>query len=218
MKKNFFDAKVLNTKFRTEDNTVYCDMTVKVNLRHYEEMFFQFNQSFIKNVIGTYLPIVCTVTNANYSMNEPVVAKYYILPGGTAKVLAFNRKYYRHVRGKDTDFLPQVGDIIPARTIIKPLGECVEYDYCETFKVTAKAACAPEDTFVQSIGEKMSLYRAELKAASTIDMLYRTVKERAKKMLDYNTILPPVLLEWQAGLGDVCSIPQPSISQPDTVA
>jgi len=195
MKKNFFDAKVLNTKFRTEDSTVYCDMTVKVNLRHYEEMFFQFNQSFIKNVIGTYLPIVCTVTNANYSMNEPVVAKYYILPGGTAKVLAFNRKYYKHVRGKDTEFLPQVGDIIPVRTIIKPLGECVEYDYCETFKVTAKAVCAPEDTFVQSIGEELSLHRAALKAGSTICTLYGAIQARAQKMWSYHTNLPPVLLD-----------------------
>lgn len=218
MKNEFFDAKVLNTKFRTEGNTVYCDMTVKVNLRHYEEMFFQFNQSFIKNVIGAYLPIVCTITNANYSMNEPVVAKYYILPGGTAKVLAFNRKYYKNVRGKAADFLPQVGDIIPARTIIKPHGECVEYDYCETFKVTAKAVCAPEDTFVQSIGEELSLHRAELKAASTIFMLYGAIQRRAQKMWNYRTNLSPVLLDWYTKLGDVCSIPQPPISQPDTVA
>lgn len=195
MKKEFFDAKVLNTKLRTEDNTVYCDMTVKVNLRHYEEMFFQFNQSFIKNVIGAYLPIVCTVTNANYSMNEPVVAKYYILPGGTAKVLVFNRKYYKNVRGKDVDFLPQVGDIIPARTIIKPLGECIEYDYCETFKVTAKAVCAPEDTFVQSIGEELSSHRAALKAGSTICTLYGAIQARAQKMWSYHTNLPPVLLD-----------------------
>ena len=184
MDSSILTISVQDTKYRTEGRTTYCDMAVKVNLNSFENQFCQFTQTFIKKVIGEHLPLVETVIDHNYSDLKPVVAKYYLLPGGPAKVLAFDRKYYKHLRKFPEELLLNVGDIIPAKDIILRAGQCVEYDYCQTFTVTGKAVCVDGDTFDPKTGQMIALSKATAKASTRIHNLYKAIHQRCHLMAD----------------------------------
>ena len=176
------NVSIQDTTYRTEGNTTYCDMIIKVNLNNFENQFFGFTPTFVKKVISEHLPVVKTVTNYGYSDLTPVVAKYYITPGGKAKVLAFDKNYYKKYRKVDSDNLLNVGDMVPIKDIIKTCGECESYDYCQTFTVTGKAVCVPDDEYNADKGKLIASSKATAKAAQRINRLYQAIRERIDKM------------------------------------
>lgn len=181
---SFFTINIQDTKFRVENNVTYCDMVLKVNLNSFEQQFFQFTPKFVKKVISEHLPVVRTITNYSYSDTNHVVAKYYITPGGNAKVMAFDKKYYKNYYGLTNDKLFNVGDEIPVKSIIKPrYHECDNYDYCQTFTVTGKAICLPEDEFTKSKGELIASSKAAMKGAVRINRLYECMWQKVTKTL-----------------------------------
>ena len=176
------NVSIQDTTYRTEGNTTYCDMIIKVNLNNFENQFFGFTPTFVKKVISEHLPVVKTVTNYCYSDLTPVVAKYYITPGGQAKVLAFDKNYYKKYRKVDSENLLNVGQMIPVKDIIKTCGECESYDYCQTFTVTGKAVCVPEDEYSADKGKLIASSKAAAKAAQRINRLYQAIRDRIEKM------------------------------------
>lgn len=191
------NTKIQDTKYSVEGNIVHCELTLKINLKNFEEKFFGFTQSFIKNDIGKYLPILKTVCNYNHSDENPVVARYYIMPDGTAKVLAYNRQYYKRLQKLhiyNMKKLAMVGDIIPAKYTAPALGETEYYDYCTTFRVTGKATCHPNDKFNEKIGKILAYGKAISKAINHVERLYETIWIRVGCMSDtiktqYNNLL-----------------------------
>ena len=181
-KNSGISVNIQDTKYRIEGSTTYCDMTVKVNLNNFEEKYFIFTQPFIKKVLSEHLPVVMSIINYSYSDTEPVVAKYYITPGGDAKVLKFDRYYYKKVRRFSNEELVKVGDIIPVKQMVTACNECVEYDYCETFKVTGKAVCLSEDVFDEKIGRAISSWKATSKAVNRLAKLYSALMARTETM------------------------------------
>lgn len=180
---------VINTRHRKEDNTTYCDMSFKINLNEFERMTHTFNESFIKNEISEFLPIVKTIYNYSYSDTNPVIAKFYILPSGTAKVLEFNTQYYKKYRKFDNEHLLSVDQIIPVKQILNAVnkyGEMNVYNYCPTFKVTGKAVCAPEDVYDSKIGEVLSEEKAMIKASTRINKLFKVIAKKTLNM--YGTL------------------------------
>lgn len=173
---------IQDTKYRVEGNVTYCDMLVKVNLNSFENQFYHFTPDFVRKTISEHLPIVKSVVNYGYSDLYPVVAKYYILPGGPAKVLAFNKKYYRRYHGLDNSELLNVGDMIPVNKMPKVNCECVQYDYCQTFTVTGKAVCLPEDQFDEEKGKAIASQKALEKGAHRVNRLYSAILDRTQKM------------------------------------
>ena len=178
------DSSILNvtiqdTKYRVDGNAVYCDMIVKVNLDSFEQQYFQFTPKFVKKVIGEHLPIVKSITNYCYSDVHPLVAKYYIVPGGGAKVLAFDKNYYKKCRKLDNEKLLNVGDVIPVKQIIKTDCECETYDYCQTFTITGKAVCLPEDEFNLEKGKFLASCKAAEKVSKRVSRLYHAIWNRA---------------------------------------
>jgi hypothetical protein len=178
------NVSIQNTNFRFEGNTTFCDLVVKVNLKNFEKQFYQFTPTFIKNVIGEYLPIVKSVVNYGYSDLKPVVAKYYITPGGPARVLSFDKKYYKLMRGLDDSCLFEPGDLIPVKNMVKVHNECVQYDYCQTFTVTGKAVCLPEDVFNEETGRNIAYKKAMDKGYSRMLHLFNTLSNKTKKMFE----------------------------------
>ena len=176
------NVSIQDTTYRTEGNTTYCDMIIKVNLNNFENQFFGFTPTFVKKVISEHLPVVKTITNYCYSDLTPVVAKYYITPGGKAKVLAFDKNYYKKYRKVQPENLVNVGDMIPVKDIIKTSGECESYDYCQTFTVTGKAVCVPGDEYNENKGMLISSAKATSKAAQRINRLYEAIRNRIEKM------------------------------------
>ena len=176
------NVSIQDTTYRTEGNTTYCDMIIKVNLNNFENQFFSFTPTFVKKVISEHLPVVKTITNYCYSDLTPVVAKYYITPGGKAKVLAFDKNYYKKYRKIQPENLVNVGDMIPVKDIIKTSGECESYDYCQTFTVTGKAVCVPGDVYNEDKGMLISSAKATAKAAQRINRLYQAIRNRIEKM------------------------------------
>lgn len=176
------NVSIQDTTYRTDGNTTYCDMIIKVNLNNFENQFFGFTPTFVKKVISEHLPVVKTVTNYCYSDITPVVAKYYITPGGQAKVLVFDKNYYKKYRKVDNDSLLTVGQMIPVKDIIKTCGECESYDYCQTFTVTGKAVCVPDDEYNADKGKLIASSKATAKAAHRINRLYQAIRDRIEKM------------------------------------
>lgn len=181
---SIFNVNIQDTKFRVEGNATYCDLVVKVNLNSFEQQFFQFTPKFVKKVISEHLPVVRIIANYCYSDSNPVVAKYYITPGGNAKVMAFNKKYYKNFYGMTNDEVLNVGDEIPVKDIVRPyLNECDRYDYCQTFTVTGKAICHPDDEFNQNKGELIASYKATEKAANRVNRLYEAIWRKISNTL-----------------------------------
>ena len=176
------NVSIQDTTYRTDGNTTYCDMIIKVNLNNFENQFFGFTPTFVKKVISEHLPVVKTVTNYCYSDLHPVVAKYYITPGGKAKVLAFDTNYYKKYRKLGSEKLMNVGDMVPIKDIIKTCGECETYDYCQTFTVTGKAVCLPGDEYNKDQGMIIASSKATAKAAQRINRLYQAIRDRIEKM------------------------------------
>lgn len=176
------NVSIQDTTYRTEGNTTYCDMIIKVNLNNFENQFFNFTPTFVKKVISEHLPVVKTVTNYCYSDINPVVAKYYITPGGSAKVLAFDKNYYKKYRKVANDNLLTIGQMVPIKDIIKTCGECETYDYCQTFTVTGKAVCVPGDEYSADKGKLIASSKATAKAAQRINRLYQAIRDRIEKM------------------------------------
>ncbi len=183
-KQSVLNVTIQNTKYRIDGNTIHCDMLVKVNLNSFENQFFHFTPDFVRKTISEHLPIVKSVINYGYSDLEPVVAKYYILPGGPAKVLAFNKKYYKRYHGFDDSQLLEVGDMIPIKDLPKVNYECVQYDYCQTFTVTGKAVCLPEDEFDEEKGKLIASQKAACKGAVRVNRLYAAILGKANKMMN----------------------------------
>lgn len=183
------DIDVINTKHRQENNTTYCDMAFKLNLNEFENNYFTFSESFIKNKISEFLPIIKTIYNYSYSDFNPIVAKFYILPTGTAKVLVFDSQYYKKYRKFDNEHLLSVGQIIPAKKVLNAVnkyGEINEYNYCSTFKTTGKAVCMANDQYNQLFGEALSQQKAMLKASIRINKLFKVISNKAEQM--YKTL------------------------------
>lgn len=183
-KQSVLNVTIQDTQFHTDGNATYCDMLVKVNLNSFENQFYHFTPTFVKKVIGEHLPIVKSVINYGYSELEPVVAKYYILPGGPVKVLAFNKKYYKRFHGFDESELLEVGDIISMKEMPKVSCKCVQYDYCQTFTVTGKAVCLPEDEFDIEKGKALASQKAVAKGAQRINRLYAAILGKTTKMMN----------------------------------
>ena len=176
------NVSIQDTTYRIDGNTTYCDMVIKVNLNNFENQFFNFTPTFVKKVISEHLPVVKTVTNFCYSDITPVVAKYYITPGGQAKVLAFDKNYYRKYRQVEPNRFLEVGQMVPVKDIIKTYGECESYDYCQTFTVTGKAVCVPDDEYNMDKGKLIASSKATAKAAQRINRLYQAIRDRIGKM------------------------------------
>ena len=175
------NVKVNDTVYSTDGNSIKCEMAVSVNLNNFEQQFFTFTPAFVKKVIGKHLPIIKTVINHN--MENPVVAKYYILPGGPVKVLEFNRDYYKRYRGFKREELLNIGQEIPINKVPKSSGECEMFDYCESFMVTGKAICHPDDTFNLEKGKVVAQAKAIVKASARLELLFNEILDRANKMI-----------------------------------
>lgn len=193
---SILNVTIQDTKYRVEGNATYCDMVIKVNLNAFEQKFHQFTPNFVKKVIGEHLPVVKTILNYGYSDLEPVVAKYYMIPGGPAKVLAFNKKYYKRYHNFTNDQLVEVGDIIPVKEIVKACGECVQYDYCQTFVVTGKAICLPDDQFDDEKGKALASQKAIAKGAKRINRLYGAILGKTTKMVDEIQAQYNITFDW----------------------
>ena len=84
--------------------------------------------------------------------------------------------------------------MVPIKNIIKTCGECESYDYCQTFTVTGKAVCVPEDEYSVAKGKLIASSKAAAKAAQRITRLYQAIRDRIEKMHtcindEYSTIL-----------------------------
>lgn len=183
-KPSVLNATIQDTKYRIEGNATYCDMLVKVKLNSFENQFYHFTPDFVRRVISEHLPMVKSVINYGYSDLKPIVAKYYILPGGPVKVLAFDKRYYKRYHNLDNDKLLNVGDIITLNDMVKVNGECVQYDYCQTFTVTGKAVCLPEDQFDEEKGKAIASRKAIEKGAHRVNRLYAAILGKTQKMMD----------------------------------
>lgn len=202
-KPSVLNVTIQDTQFRIEGNTTYCDMLVKVNLKSFEEQFYHFTPTFVKKVIGEHLPIIKSVINYGYSELEPVVAKYYILPGGPVKVLAFNKKYYKQFYGFDETEVLNVGDIIPLKDMVKVGCECVQYDYCQTFTVTGKAVCLPEDEFNEDYGKHLASCKACEKITLRVKSLFKVINDKVIKMQEAVKDNYDIACEWSNKIDDL---------------
>lgn len=197
------NVTIQDTKYRIEGNVTYCDMLVKVNLNSFENQFYHFTPDFVRKTISEHLPIVKSVINYGYSDLEPVVAKYYILPGGPAKVLAFNQKYYKRYHRLDNSELLEVGDFMPVNKLPKVNYECVQYDYCQTFTVTGKAICLPEDQFDEEKGKALASQKAIAKGAKRVNRLYAAILGKTTKMMNEIQTQYDITSEWVEKAEDI---------------